>query len=197
MKLILSAVVVAFVSHISSAANVVWNSMEVTSSFPGWYSISYPYITMTGSVSGDVLTLWADAYDYMELSSSWVLAKPGDRVTVDAIQQKGSFYYSADFNVTEEMGDVRTDYPITIKDGESSYLAIISRTYKEPMDYHVAWVELRYDTGLLYANSSAIDYDGGSLMVGAIPEPSSAVLLLLGCAGLLLKQRQRKFGGTP
>ena len=57
------------------------------------------------------------------------------------------------------------------------------------------WVEFGFDNheGLIVVNG-ALDMDGGPMIVGsgAIPEPSSALLLLLGFAGLALRRMQRE-----
>jgi len=52
------------------------------------------------------------------------------------------------------------------------------------------WVELGLDyVGNLTALQSAWDKSGDSIRVGAVPEPSGALLLLLGGALLALRRR--------
>ena len=38
--------------------------------------------------------------------------------------------------------------------------------------------------------NSAFDADGGGMIVGAVPEPTSELLLLLGIAGIALRRRK-------
>lgn len=52
------------------------------------------------------------------------------------------------------------------------------------------WAEFQMGTdGRLEVLQSALGLDGQAMVVGAIPEPSSALLLLVGLAGLVLRRR--------
>lgn len=189
LRVVISVFAFFFIIHSGRAANVVWNAITIEQDAVGGYCISYPCITMTATVAGDYIVLSADPFDYMEISSSWISAERGDVVTVDSVKRASSYFYAADF-WTGEDENVRTDYSIILQDGDSAYFAMISRTYTAPTHYDTAWLELRYDAGILYANSSAIDYDGEALLIGAIPEPSSACLMLIGLSALALRRKQ-------
>jgi len=92
--------------------------------------------------------------------------------------------------VLDSTGDV-----LDVERGDSFYLALIGNYYDDdgmPSDYF-GWVEME-NTGVeLVIRNSAFSYGGIVVGGGAVPEPSSALLFLLGCAGLLLKRQQRKF----
>ena len=62
--------------------------------------------------------------------------------------------------------------------------------YYTPDDTMYGWAEVALDeNGVLYAVNSMTDLTGASVIVGDIPEPSSALLLLLGAAALSLRRR--------
>ena len=56
------------------------------------------------------------------------------------------------------------------------------------------WVHLNVDEqGRMNILSSVIGMEGQSMIVGAIPEPSAGVLLLLGLAALVLRRRRESY----
>ena len=83
-------------------------------------------------------------------------------------------------------------YSVSIGKMESVYLAYAAqdRCIDPAMQYY-GWMELYLSSdNVLSIRNSAIDTSGNSIIVGAIPEPSSALLMLLGCASLVLKRRK-------
>lgn len=100
--------------------------------------------------------------------------------------------------------------PMTISKGSSFYLGVQieklssvwpadwNGDWSDPRiysgEYCYGWVQLLVDeTGTLSLLGSAMDLDGGAMVVGgglAIPEPSGGVLLLLGMSVLALKRRR-------
>ena len=63
------------------------------------------------------------------------------------------------------------------------------------VDYY-GWIELGYDGEEVYIlNSAMIDGMWSGIYAGVIPEPSTALLAMSGCAILLLRRRKRKI--TP
>ena len=70
------------------------------------------------------------------------------------------------------------------------YLALIV----DDADYY-GWLAIDVDgDGVLRLAHSALSTEPG-IVVGAIPEPSSALLLLFGCAGLALRRRRIEGAG--
>ena len=89
------------------------------------------------------------------------------------------------------MGGIKADYPLSIETGMSIYLEMICKTYTNPDDIDVGWIELACDEeGVLSIAHSAIDLDGDELIVGggAVPEPSSGLLCLVGLLVLALRR---------
>ena len=197
-KLFINLVLI-FTCHVAFSANVVWNSVEVGTSFPeiGYYSITWPYVSMRGTVTSSVLTLWAETETYMEFQSSWMQVSKGELISRASIEEAGSYFYKGDFwREGDEVAQV--DYPIQLTEGESVYLAVLFSGYSAPENFNVAWMELSMDADYnLVIARSAIDLDGDMMIVGggAIPEPSSGVLLLLGTIILALR-RKRPFDIT-
>ena len=191
--------VLILICHVAFSANVIWNGVEVGTSFPeiGYYSIKWPYVSMRGTVASSVLTLWAETETYMEFQNSWTRVSKGDLISRASLEEAGSYFYRGNF--WREGDEVaQCDYPLQLTEGESVYLAVLFSGYTVPENLNVAWMELTMDADYnLVIASSAIDLDGGPMIVGggAIPEPSSGVLLLLGTIILALR-RKRPFDIT-
>ena len=79
-----------------------------------------------------------------------------------------------------------------IEDMEDAWAYRLEETTEPPALYY-GWAEYMVDeNGQFKILQSAIDFDGGPMIIvgGAIPEPTSGVLLLLGIAGLALRRRK-------
>lgn len=183
------------------AATVLWDSVVLSSygSYDGvyYYSFTYPYLGFSGSVSDRAMILWAEGSQYMEISSMWCLAEKGSVASVENIVGEGSYFYAADFAVGGVPSGVQTDYPLVIDDAASIFLKMICRTYVDPNVATVGWVELAYDVDEgLRIEHSAIDLDGGAMIVGggAIPEPTGGWLVAVGFALIGLRRRYRLAG---
>lgn len=83
-------------------------------------------------------------------------------------------------------------YAVSIGKMESIYLGYAAQDRCiDPAVQYYGWMELYLSSdNVLSIRNSAIDINGNSIIVGAIPEPSSGMLALLGFIGLALK-RQR------
>ena len=128
-------------------------------------------------------TIWAKQMSYGSIVSEVSMAPSPD----------GYFYQTEQF--VEEM---HSDYNIPIDPQESIYLAFSTIAYDDQSNpYPVyGWVEISASGDAPTVLSSAWDTDGGPMIVGAgaVPEPTSGLLLLLGIAGLALR---RKSTATP
>ena len=199
MKSLILVASFCMVTSVANSANVVWDCIELShgGTYDGvyYYSIVYPYVSFSGMMNGAVLTLWADANEYMEISSMWCLANKGEMASVEIIVDKGEYFYAADFAKGDEMTTVKTDYPIIVEAGSSVYLEMICKTYSRPEDVAVGWVELACDDkGVLGVVHSAVDTGGESLIVGGgvIPEPRGGSLILAGLLVLTLRRPSGK-----
>ena len=105
------------------------------------------------------------------------------------------YYASEEFfeKVVESDHPYRSDGPLTMARGESVYLAIGAWDFNAPDEYLLGWAQLSVDMdGNLHLDNSAVARGGDSIIVGdlPIPEPSSALLLLVGGAMLALRRRR-------
>ena len=119
--------------------------------------------------------------------SYWVEANNGDSVDNDylfsvARPQVFDVYYT---NPTEIWGST-----VAAMKGSTFCLALIV----DDADYY-GWLAIDVDSnGELHLAHSALSTEPG-IVVGAIPEPSSALLLLFGCAVLALRRRRMPLRG--
>ena len=88
-------------------------------------------------------------------------------------------------------------YIVSIGKMESIYLGYAAQDrFVNPNEQYYGWMELYLSSdNVLTIRNSAVDINGNSIIVGAIPEPSSALLLLVGCAGLALRRRRMPLRG--
>ena len=131
---------------------------------------------------------------------NWVLAELGDIACEATTQHLDSYFICHSTEGTEGawLGD-----PIPATKGSSIYMMVMAELAPEHAiagldissmpPYFSGWVELQVgQDGVVRLASSALDLDGGPMIVGggsATPEPSSVLLLILGTAALLLKRR--------
>ncbi len=133
----------------------------------------------------------------LEFIGAWFVAVIGELVD-DTIEQslercfiRSEYGGSAPVHIGDSVEIRKNDSVyMALSVGEIDFLqdpAIVSR-------YLYGWVEIIVaDDGTVSVGSSAIDLDGGPMIVGggsAIPEPSSVLLLLAGGALLALRRRR-------
>ena len=181
----------ALIWQSATASSIQWDNIEINNGSAAWgyYSITYPYVSMQGNFMGETLLLWAEPYDYMEIRSSWCVVNAGDLISVQSVSEAGTWFYRSDFAV-DDLANVNTDYPIELTRGTSVYLAAICSTYTAPDNYSIAWMELTLgDVSDIRLVHSALATDGQSLIVGATPEPTGAMLALVGMAVLASRRK--------
>lgn len=110
--------------------------------------------------------------------SIWLHAIADEVVSMETFSSASAVFFEAGSRFAG-------DYSVVIGMGETEYFAI--KSYGA-----VGWVELLNTGDEIKIASSMLDFDGGPVVVGgdAIPEPSTAWLLMFGCAGLALRRRR-------
>ena len=186
-----------FLSGAVFAANIEWGAafLREQEDFDGKYDLlvtmGKPYLQMGLTVLGDSIVVTAIPDSNLVNANCFDLANKGD--VVDSEYMNGGRYFA--YAELGEWDSARTDYKLTFNPGDSYYLAFVEARFDEPL--HYGWVHLGMaEDSRIVLLGSAMDLDGDPIVVGAIPEPSSGVLLLLGVAGLAMRRR-RMAGSLP
>ena len=118
-----------------------------------------------------------------------VEAESGDFACKEYFDSQTSFFMHSSL---EESGEQ------TMRYGTPGYGVVIDSSKSSFIAYHIedkslgdiyGWVEFGIVNDKVSLLNSAIDLGGSSIDVGPVPEPSSALLLLLGAAGLALSRK--------
>ena len=95
-----------------------------------------------------------------------------------------------------DFGDENYLGSLTLTEGESMYLGFRLDAYGfPPYNREYGWAELLYDGTTISVVSSATERTGLGIYAGtgsAIPEPTTAGLLLIGAMGLAWRRRMQK-----
>ena len=127
---------------------------------------------------------------------NWVSLRPGDIVDASSTRNQDAYFLLGwiDWNSGDPVDDIgRTDYSVTVTaDGATPFYLGFATQYDpelvnslDPLPTIYGWVELFADGDQLLLGHTAIDFSGAPLVVGQIPEPSSACLAAMGAAMLL------------
>lgn len=194
------------------AANVEWNRMklvdaEVWDSGPIWDIWGCSELN-AGLCFGFFVTIsffddpwaWCGSNLMVGTSTVWVRQmSAGDVVSRETMQAPGlDYFYQAEIGGHE----VRSDYNIPMDSGNAVYLAVSALAWENNgagPDCYLAygWVALALDSDSEpTVLASAWDVDGGAMYVGggAVPEPTGAMLALVGMA-VLASRRKRWLRG--
>ncbi len=193
----------------SRAANVLWNcfwqSGDSTEFEVCWYDTpdtalgvnAWAYMNVTTSASSAFVTIKPNDVWLLSGAWNWVVAEMGEIACEATTQHLDSYFIK---NSTEPSEAPPLGDPVTVAKGTSVYMMVMAEVdtpwwQNEPSTppYLYGWVELQVgQDGVVRLASSALDLDGGPMIVGggsATPEPSTLLLLLIGGAALALRRK--------
>ena len=183
-------------SAVTYSATVEWNGFyyydwfDAESSLTAGQYGACSYIRWFNSVDAVGNLIWqSDVGDYMEMTCAWMQVDAGDLINEEFVRSQSGYFYRKDLYGEEVL---RSDYDIVFPVDSDVYLGVaVARRYDTPFDVLYGWVQFHRDEdGTVAFVTSALDLDGDGLLVGAIPETSSFLLLLVGGAMLALRRRR-------
>lgn len=202
----------------TDAANVLWDCFWQTGSGSEFDVCWYPedpnsipawaFMNVIVSSSANSATLTPTDAALLVGRWNWVLAEMGE-IACEATTRNLDRYFI--HNGSDALPSVEGE-PVTATRGSSVYLMVMAELIPEDTPwqdtsslppYFYGWVELQVgQDGVVRLASSALDLDGGPMIVGggsATPEPSSAMLFVLGVGFLLMKRGkcETTAGGAP
>ena len=164
-------------------ATVIWDAFEQFGNNFYYYGGPTPEIGFS-VMEADVYYIVATADGQINAANPrayWVRAEKGDVVN-DGFLHSGEMVLDAYYSDRTEI----EHGSVTAMKDSTFYLALIV----DDADYY-GWLAIDVDKdGMLTLSHSVLSDTEGILVVGAIPEPSSAVLMLVGLAWLALRRRR-------
>ena len=133
--------------------------------------------------------IWkSDVGDYMEMCCAWMQVVAGDLINESFVRSREGYFYRRNLYGEEVL---RSDYDIVFAKEDDVFLGVaVARSYETPLDVLYGWVQFHQDPdGKVSFVTSALDLTGEGVVVGATPEPSGALLWLMGGALLALRRR--------
>jgi hypothetical protein len=191
--------VISFLCYlVCSASTVEWGTLTIDKYSDGsYYCTAWP-LYMDSHRNGDTIILAGSTYDNLAYASLWVEVFAGDVITGKGLYENETSYF-AYANHTPDWEPIElSDYSVSVRKGESTYLAVALDIAHEGREFWTGWIELTVDeNGDVVALNSAFDRSGGPLIVGAIPEPTSGMFLIFGLTVLGLRRRNINRGMRP
>lgn len=132
-------------------------------------------------------------------SGAWLEAYVGDLVDASTIFGRHDYWFYEMANAQPEYGygepkiiefDKSYYLMFAIEDMDDAWAYRLKETTEPPQLYY-GWAEYAVsEDGTFKILNSAIDFDGGPMIVGfgAVPEPASGLLIILGIASLTLRR---------
>lgn len=211
MKSLLLLLLVCTFSCVN-AASIVWNCFEQKNDYmhPGatieclGYQMDsvpndlMPSVVITSARNGSLVTLHGSCVSAtLVYEGFWLQKSFGDVVDFSGMYGENNYFADQYFN----QSGYTSSTPITTQINSTVYLAVV-QDFTNPTTAegkYYGWVELDINaSGEVVLRRSALAIDGGSLVVGgwvegggAIPEPTSAVLVLVGAGLLGLRRKER------
>ena len=183
-KIAFVLVVTVFAVLPAAGATVIWDAFEQAGNDFYYYGGPTPEINFSVETFHP-LYIFATADGEINAANPracWVVAEGGDTVDESYIST-GHLVLDAYYTDASKI----EYHTMSAAKGSTFYLALIV----DDADYY-GWLAIDVDSeGGLHLAHSALSTEPG-IVVGAIPEPSSAMLLLLGFAGLALRRQRRR-----
>ena len=195
------------------AATVAWNEVMLFKDAGGikdFYSMMWCNVQLDSGRYFDLqldmmlttdsggFTITSEDYDDTATGvvNNWLPAKKGDMVDASTTRNQSVYFnhchldHESGWSNNPIIGELDSDlylmFAVGDNDGHNNYISNPYCLY--------GWVHLNVDEqGRMNILSSAIGMEGQSLIVGAIPEPSAGVLLLLGLAALAFRRRRESY----
>ena len=150
-----------------------------------------PNFNFDFQILGDVLTMSVD-HRYWTLAHAMNFVEMHEGDTVDETTVRGSEVVYFHGQWLEEPGTyVYRD--LQIQTGETAYLGFAVDEDMEGVPLQYGWLSIIFDGTDIRIGQSAVELSGAPIVIlpRQIPEPSAAMLVLIGIVGLLLKRRHR------
>ncbi len=203
--------VILFCSSMSNGANVVWDcfTSSMDAIYPGtdktvcsitptgaYMNYGFLYFDKTSGFYTVTLTSYADPL--LGSYQRWVQVSKGDVISYDTMMNRDD-YFMATFFGEEAIANQSITFDRSVD--KSIYLAVMideihpsndgSVNFMPEVPYQYGWVELTVAGAFVMVQSSAFALDGSAMIAGggAVPEPSSGILLLIGSFLLMLKRK--------
>lgn len=182
----------SLMSSMTFASAIEWGVTEVYDYGYGAVEVAWPiqgFVPEYDSIANAYhITIWANGY--MEYAYRTALVDKGLRLTREYMEQ-ADYLTHATITPSGEPDGTWYDGVFDLAVGETKYIAYTTDFFSGGND--VGWFALTVDENGVFSSPSSARGWGSDveLIVGAIPEPSSVVLLMLGL-GLLGLRRKTK-----
>ena len=129
------------------------------------------------------------------ISGAWMTALAGDMVDYPTMLNQAEYFFNelhgTSFPYVETSVDIVEGcsryFKFVLQDFDEAYAYLTGEATSIPSLYY-GWMEYSYDQNGFKILRSAIGLEGQVMFVGAIPEPTSGMLILFGLAALALKR---------